>query len=186
MNTKRKLANLILVGGLAIATWAFAQTAFKADGIIESTQGGFKFPDQSVQTTAYSSPIEYYRQIDYWNGSEGAFRCYFDVPPGKILIIERVSGKHEGEGDHLDLNHMFVDRGVFIVYLLPTVSEGVSSNDFIFDAKTVEYMEDSNSVTDGQGSARDFSVVGIKRLLGTNFTYAECVVVGRLYDAPIE
>ena len=44
---------LVAVGVLACAGWtvqAVAQSVISADGVIESTSGGFKFPDGSVQT----------------------------------------------------------------------------------------------------------------------------------------
>lgn len=46
---------LVAVVVLACAGWAVqavAQTAISADGVVESTAGGFKFPDASVQTSA--------------------------------------------------------------------------------------------------------------------------------------
>lgn len=54
------VAFLLAVTALAIAPLE-AQTAFSADGIVESTSGGLKFPDGSVQLSAAgsgSAPVE--------------------------------------------------------------------------------------------------------------------------------
>lgn len=42
----------VLVAGAVLAPPLAAQTAISTDGVIESTSGGFRFPDGSVQTTA--------------------------------------------------------------------------------------------------------------------------------------
>ncbi len=52
MNYKNKLGVLVCLFGLMTVLPAHAQSAFKADGLVESTAGGFKFPDGSVQTTS--------------------------------------------------------------------------------------------------------------------------------------
>ena len=44
-------AALLLIAG-AIASQLDAQSAISTDGVVESTSGGFKFPDGTVQTTA--------------------------------------------------------------------------------------------------------------------------------------
>jgi len=44
-------AALVVWLGLAVGPLA-AQTAIKADGVVESTAGGFKFPDGSIQAAA--------------------------------------------------------------------------------------------------------------------------------------
>ena len=52
MNNKNKLGVLVCLVGLMSVMLAHAQSAFKADGLVESTAGGFKFPDGSVQKTS--------------------------------------------------------------------------------------------------------------------------------------
>lgn len=52
MNNKNKLGILVCLIGLMSVLLAHAQSAFKADGLVESTAGGFMFPDGSVQTTS--------------------------------------------------------------------------------------------------------------------------------------
>ena len=63
-----------LVGILAVdcvgwSNGAGAQTAISADGVVESTSGGFKFPDGSVQTAAVagSAPVEDTGQTECWD-----------------------------------------------------------------------------------------------------------------------
>ena len=55
-----------------------AQTTISADGVVESTSGGFKFPDGTVQTTAAapgSAPVEDTGQAGCWDSSGGTVAC---------------------------------------------------------------------------------------------------------------
>lgn len=55
-----------------------AQTAISADGLVESTTGGFRFPDGTVQLTAMppgSAPVEATGQLGCWNGSGTGISC---------------------------------------------------------------------------------------------------------------
>jgi hypothetical protein len=64
---KRTVVTVILtLAFTAFALHAVEQTAFKATGIIESTEGGFKFPDGSVQLSAsqYVAPTTGHGKID--------------------------------------------------------------------------------------------------------------------------
>lgn len=174
MNTKRKLGTLILVGGLALATWAFAQTAFKADGVIQSTQGGFKFPDGSIQNEAHSSSIEIYIQGRAWSGNDTFFYCSFDVPEGKLLMIEKVSGQHRGNEGHLSANHIGLASSLYEHghIIIPAFSDELS---------LVYHYESQNVV--GYADSSGFEIVGVMPSSGSNVTFASCTVTGRLFDA---
>lgn len=72
----------VLVLGLALVvavTPLPAQTAaISAEGVVESTSGGFKFPDGSVQTTAASpgsAPVEDTGQQRCWNAGGEEIGC---------------------------------------------------------------------------------------------------------------
>ncbi len=52
MKNKNKIGVLLGLIGLMSVLLAQAQSAFTADGLVESTAGGFKFPDGSVQKTS--------------------------------------------------------------------------------------------------------------------------------------
>lgn len=68
-------ATLLAVAGLMTGPLA-AQTAFSADGVIESTSGGFKFPDGSVQTTAgATAPVADTGQTGCWDDKGVARSC---------------------------------------------------------------------------------------------------------------
>jgi hypothetical protein len=57
----KKLTLSVLILTLVVALPLGAQTAISADGVVESTLGGFKFPDGTVQATAAapgSAPVE--------------------------------------------------------------------------------------------------------------------------------
>ncbi len=75
------LAGALLLG-LALVVVAVlplgAQTAISADGVVESTSGGFKFPDGSVQMTAASpgsAPVEDTGQAGCWNAPGNPIGC---------------------------------------------------------------------------------------------------------------
>ena len=51
-------AQIVVLALVSFATQAVAQTSISADGMIESTTGGFKFPDGSVQLTAQGACAE--------------------------------------------------------------------------------------------------------------------------------
>jgi len=65
----------VYLGALAVlvlALWAvrvLAQTAISANGVVESTSGGFKFPDGTVQATAAAggAPVEDTGQTGCWD-----------------------------------------------------------------------------------------------------------------------
>ena len=79
-------ATLGLAGALALGlAWVVvavlpleAQTAVSADGVVESTSGGFKFPDGTVQTSAASSSpatVEDTGQQGCWDASGNSIAC---------------------------------------------------------------------------------------------------------------
>ena len=88
MKQRRKLGprTLALAGafmlGLALVVVAVlplgAQTAISADGVVESTSGGFKFPDGTVQETAAapgSAPVEDTGQQGCWDAAGAVIAC---------------------------------------------------------------------------------------------------------------
>ena len=84
---KRKgIRRLVLAAvGAALTAWTglasaplVAQTAILADGVIESTSGGFKFPDGTVQATAAapgSAPVEDTGQQGCFDASGDPISC---------------------------------------------------------------------------------------------------------------
>ena len=76
------LGVLASVGGTLVA-----QTAISADGIIESTAGGFRFPDGSVQTTAVGAPapVEDTGQTQCFDSSGVSRACTGTGEDGDLL-----------------------------------------------------------------------------------------------------
>ena len=75
---KRIVFAVILASALtAFAIQATGQTAIKGAGVIESTTGGFKFPDGSVQTTAAVSDCIAIEYIPYEVIEAGVY-CFTD------------------------------------------------------------------------------------------------------------
>lgn len=63
---------------LLLASPLNAQTAISAAGLVESTSGGFKFPDGSIQTTAaapFSAPVEDTGQDTCWDTTGTETSC---------------------------------------------------------------------------------------------------------------
>lgn len=94
MNYKNELGFLLCIVGLMTVLPAKAQTAVSTDGIIESTAGGFMFPDGSVQTTSADTSDPFQRQLDF-EINDGSTQGQIDlnVPVGKRLIIEHASSQ---------------------------------------------------------------------------------------------
>lgn len=70
--------SVILGVAVAVSSPLPAQTAFSADGLVESTSGGFKFPDGSIQTTAAgqtSAPVEDTGQDTCWDTTGTEIPC---------------------------------------------------------------------------------------------------------------
>lgn len=74
------LAGVVIVGcALVVAGVAVdGQTAISADGVVESTSGGFRFPDGTVQATAAvpgSAPVEDTGQQGCWDAGGSTIPC---------------------------------------------------------------------------------------------------------------
>jgi len=72
---KRLLLAAIVVFAGAMA---YGQTAISTDGVVESTTGGFKFPDGSIQAAAAvagSAPVEDTGQQSCWDATGGSRSC---------------------------------------------------------------------------------------------------------------
>ena len=68
------MAVLILFAGAVVYT----QTSISTDGVVESTSGGFKFPDGTVQATAAgaaSAPVEDTGQTECWDTDGNSRPC---------------------------------------------------------------------------------------------------------------
>ncbi len=72
-------AGIALVAGLGLQFAALvAQTSISADGVVESTSGGLKFPDGTVQVTAAAArpaPVEATGQQLCWDSSGNGVAC---------------------------------------------------------------------------------------------------------------
>jgi len=90
---KRTIITVILTLALtAFAVQAITQTAFSGAGIIESTTGGFKFPDGSVQLSATAQPCTAITYLPYTISIEGVY-CFTDhletsMTSGDAITIE--------------------------------------------------------------------------------------------------
>ena len=100
--------------------------------------------------------------------------CYFDVPAGKILQVEKVSGFTRLG------NVLFITVQVPTeILLVPAIS--VTGTAFSYEASGPVYATNTNVFTDGGGDTRDFRVVLSTDAAGT-ITGTRCAVVGQLYD----
>jgi hypothetical protein len=80
-----------------------AQTAISADGVVESTSGGFKFPDGTVQATAAaqgSAPVEDTGQKSCWNASGTSISCSGTGQDGELQRgVDWPTPRFTDEGD---------------------------------------------------------------------------------------
>lgn len=76
-----KTIGLVLLSLVLVASFSsealVAQTAITADGVVESTAGGFRFPDGSIQATAAAggAPVEDTGQTACWDESGSSRPC---------------------------------------------------------------------------------------------------------------
>jgi hypothetical protein len=76
------------------ATNLYVKQAIKADGVVESTTGGFKFPDGTTQTTASSgggSPSGATGSVQYNNAGAFAGAANVDIDNGDLLLTYNAS-----------------------------------------------------------------------------------------------
>jgi hypothetical protein len=108
--------------------WAFwtvslsAQTAISAAGLVESTSGGFKFPDGTVQSGAAASdgtPVHLFGKCLVANNANTGVGLIFTVPAGKRLEVDFVS-----------LAAVNLDFGEG---LLPLIHMGAGNSSFYFE-----------------------------------------------------
>lgn len=90
---KRTIITIILtLAFTAFAIQAVEQTAFKGTGVIESTTGGFKFPDGSVQLSAANPPCTAITYLPYVISTSGIY-CFTgnlttSITTGEAIIID--------------------------------------------------------------------------------------------------
>ncbi len=135
-------------------------------------------PDVSVVSTP---ALEVYQEYDPASGGPSAFKyCFFDVPPGKILQIEKITGQFSGTtGAITFLTVRNEPGGGEFTYLFPRSLKTGPANG-IYEALNGGYAADTNWRDDG-GSLRDIEV--IVRFDSTAQSVI-CRLIGRLFDAP--
>jgi hypothetical protein len=90
---KRTIITIILtLAFTAFAIQAVEQKAFSGAGVIESTTGGFKFPDGSVQLSAITPPCIAITYLPYYIIEEGVY-CFTgnletSITSGRAITIE--------------------------------------------------------------------------------------------------
>ncbi len=90
---KQVLAVIVGVVSVGWAGQALSQTVISADGMIESTSGGFKYPDGSVQTSAVNAgePLQASGDCVVPDDDNSARATIYTVPAGKRLQVEHVT-----------------------------------------------------------------------------------------------
>jgi hypothetical protein len=93
----------VVLACIASAAQAVAQTAISADGVVESTSGGFKFPDGSIQTAAAvagSAPVEDTGQTGCWDAAGATRTCAGTGEDGDTLAgVAWPTGRFTDNGD---------------------------------------------------------------------------------------
>lgn len=111
---------LVTFAFTALAVQAITQTAFSGAGVIESTNGGFKFPDGSVQLSAVTPSCTAITYLPYVISNEGVY-CFTgnletSMTSGEAITIEVDDVTIDLNGWMLDGSSAGVDsetRGVF-------------------------------------------------------------------------
>src|SRR5687768_12611709 len=123
---------------------------FTVAGMIESTTGGFKFPDGSVQTSALADPVLSAFQAElniHWEDGEIGGSDTLDIPAGKRLVIENLTLRATtGNGGHFGTCDLTTRvNGVQVSHqLIPTfIRSGVSADLYGFQNQVKIYADGS-------------------------------------------
>jgi hypothetical protein len=104
--------------------------------------------------------------------------CYFDVPAGKILRIERITGYARAG----NVNHLVVQAPIDGYFIPETNSDGSAC---YFEEYGPIYASDTNGQVDASGVQRDFRVIVFTDGSSTSgLTGTSAYVIGQLFDEP--
>ena len=109
--------------------------------------------------------------------------CYFDVPEGKVLRIEHVSGfTRKGNVMYLAIQSDPTGGGtVNTAYRIPRIISEPAN--YIYDADGAAHAKNDNIFTDGVGAIHDFRVIVKTDGVGPDDGLSTCTVAGRLFNA---
>ncbi len=177
-NPKMPISVVLLVTAVLVNNALFAASPAQDVNVVDTPDVNVaNTPDVNVTLTPYSEIV-----VCESNTPITAL-CYFDVPAGKILKIEKVSGVLRlGNINYLILQSKVGDSVQATSHFIPTVTgpHGGSDN-FIYEASGLAYAKDSDWITDGQGKSRDFRVVINTNPGSTTGVVGRCSVIGQLF-----
>ena len=128
-------------------------------GVIESTSGGVKFPDGTLQATAAVTATGLTSVRDVNNPARQPFQTsltdvppsnQFKVPSGKRLVIEYVSGRIPvGLGQQLESLYLLttVNNAATFHFFTPILTGGVTQSIFTVSQQTRIYADPETFVT---------------------------------------
>jgi hypothetical protein len=109
--------------------------------------------------------------------------CFFDVPPGKILHVERIDGYAENG----EVNSILIaawERYNVTAYRIPNIAPFANPNEFRWEANGDFYVSDNDTIFDQDNNLRDMRVMVYSA--GTGSRTGSCNIQGKLYDAPAQ
>lgn len=109
--------------------------------------------------------------------------CFFDVPPGKILHVERMDGYAENGEVNSILIAAWEGYNV-TAYRIPTIAPFAGPNEYRWEANGDFYVSDNDTIFDQDNDLRDMRVMVYSAGTGSRTGY--CNIQGKLYDAPAE
>lgn len=161
---KRRMVRVVLTMALAAcAIQASAQIAVSGEGLIESTMGGFKFPDGTVQTSASASssfePVDmagYQPNSGNYGGS--CIVPLYEVPAGMRLVVELVSGVAYVSSAPADNMSVYISNGATVhnallgqtiagyYYLVPRRIVGTTQDQVLVSQQVRMYVQPGNQL----------------------------------------
>jgi hypothetical protein len=109
--------------------------------------------------------------------------CFFEVPPGKILHVERMDGY--AENGEVNSILIYAWQGSYVhAYRIPTIAPFDNPNEFRWEANGDFYVSDNNTHHDPANNAYDMQVMVYSA--GTGSRAGFCNIQGKLYDAPTQ
>jgi len=109
--------------------------------------------------------------------------CFFDIPLGKILHVERM----DGFAQNGEVNSILIyawDRSNVSAYRVPVIAPFAGPAEFRWEANGDFYVSDNDTIFDQDNNLRDMRVMVYSAGSGTRA--GKCNVQGKLYDAPAQ
>ena len=184
--SSRQITMFNLAAAVLLLGWPMAATAQRSTPVTIVNDG-----DNPVPTTIEANPpVSYVESVqceDVPSTNPPVSACYFDVPTGMILEVEKVSGiTFTSEASQLILQGRLEGTSPALWGVtLPDSAVDRRISRYVFSALERYYVGDTDMFTDVEGTPRDLRIeITATATGGPASLPSQCTVVGRLHPTP--